>query len=73
MYVFSDDCDIGIRYKEGSIEGIIELKYKGEWRSVCANHWDVNEAQVACRQLGQPVEGEGLVKLVSSNNNNCKY
>ena len=37
---------------EDALSGIIELSIRGEWRSVCDDLWDDNNARVACRQLG---------------------
>ena len=39
---------------------MIKLKYRGEWRSVCAYHWTNDDAKVACKQLNQPYKREGL-------------
>ena len=31
--------------------GHMELCYLGWWRAVCANHWDLRDATVVCRQM----------------------
>ncbi|CAI8023636.1 Scavenger receptor cysteine-rich domain superfamily protein [Geodia barretti] len=49
-----DGCDIGIRQRD---DKIIELYYRGEWRSVCDKHWSENDAKVACRELGKSPDG----------------
>ena len=36
----------------GSHEGIVEMFFLGQWTTVCTYHWDMSEAEVACRQLG---------------------
>ncbi|XP_065830759.1 scavenger receptor cysteine-rich domain superfamily protein-like [Oscarella lobularis] len=33
-------------------EGIIEVKYRDVWGRLCSRGWDLNDAHVACRQLG---------------------
>lgn len=35
-----------------SCSGRVEAFYSGQWRTVCAENWDVNDASVVCRQVG---------------------
>ena len=45
----------GIRFfngRENDTQGLIEVCYQGDWRSVCDDYWTDHDAKVACEQLG---------------------
>ena len=60
LQTITDYDDVGIRLVENTTlySGIIELRIRDEWRSVCHDKWTDKDAQVACRSMGLPFDGK---------------
>ena len=52
-YPFSDG-DIRLVGGSSSSEGTVLVFHENKWGSICDYHWDIRDANVACRQLGYP-------------------
>ncbi|XP_075408213.1 scavenger receptor cysteine-rich type 1 protein M130-like [Tenrec ecaudatus] len=63
-----DGADLSLRVVEGTTKcsGRLEVKFQGEWGTVCDDSWDSNDAAVACRQLGCPHVRPGIGRVNAS-------
>ncbi|XP_058138704.1 scavenger receptor cysteine-rich type 1 protein M130 isoform X2 [Dasypus novemcinctus] len=75
-----EGADMGLKLVDGVNEcsGRLEVKFQGEWGTVCDDGWDSKDAAVTCKQLGCPTaitaigrvnasEGSGQIWLSSVN------
>ncbi|XP_070266836.1 scavenger receptor cysteine-rich type 1 protein M130 [Myotis yumanensis] len=63
-----DGTDLSLRVVDGvtKCSGRLEVKFQGEWGTVCDDGWDSNDAAVACKQLECPTAITGIGRVNAS-------
>ncbi|XP_030831649.1 lysyl oxidase homolog 2 isoform X2 [Strongylocentrotus purpuratus] len=72
---YAQELDIRLFGGSGNYEGRVEVRVNGQWGTVCNETWDMDDATVVCRELGDRTaikydvmygEGEGPILYTNS-------
>ena len=55
--VLCNNSDIRLAGGSDQYEGRVEICFNETWGTICDGSWSVNDANVACRQLGYAATG----------------
>ena len=54
---FCQHGDIRLVGSSDPLIGRVEVCFNNTWGTICDDYWDNNDAQVVCRQMGFPAQG----------------
>ena len=56
-----ENGDLRLDTSVAAVGGRVEICSDGIWGSICNEEWTIEDARVACNQLGLPLEGNKLL------------
>ncbi|XP_031562352.1 deleted in malignant brain tumors 1 protein-like [Actinia tenebrosa] len=60
--------DVAVRLTSGSVSnsGLVEVRYYGDWKSICDTNWDIMDANVVCKMLGYTQGAAAVIRNYQS-------